>query len=221
MNFADNIQVVENILHSNPFVQQVINFKSKVPSVICYLPDQIQDMKIFCAVPDGAVLGFDKTFNLADIHVTVAVFKHKAVRKYDTRDHPIFFGPFFFHGNCDELVYNQFMSELSRHLTREEQTNILFGSDEEATLRNSIRHNFPFSKSFVCSRHLKNNVKRNLSDQIGMGQNDREKIVHELFGVNGIWSESDSEIIKTRMGNMINSRIEKNFIENCELPRHI
>jgi hypothetical protein len=176
-------------------------------------------MKIFCAVPDGAVLGFDKTFNLADIHVTVAVFKHKAVRKYDTRDHPIFFGPFFFHGNCDELVYNQFMSELSRHLTREEQTNILFGSDEEATLRNSIRHNFPFSKSFVCSRHLKNNVKRNLSDQIGMGQNDREKIVHELFGVNGIWS--DSEIIKTRMGNMINSRIEKNFIENCELPRHI
>lgn len=121
MNFADNIQVVENILHSNPFVQQVINFKSKVPSVICYLPDQIQDMKRFYAVPDGAVLGFDKTFNLADIHVTVAVFKHKAVLKYDARDHPIFFGPFFFHGNCDELVYNQFMSELSRHFTREEQ----------------------------------------------------------------------------------------------------
>ena len=37
-----------------------------------------------------------------------------------------------------------------------------------------------------------------------MSQNDREKIVHELFGVKGIWSESDSEIIKTRMGNMIN-----------------
>ena len=142
MNFADNIQVVENILHSNPFVQQFINFKSKVPSVICYLPDQIQDMKRFCAVPDGAVLGFDKTFNLVDIHVTVAVFKHKAVRKYDTQDHPIFFGPFFFHGNCDELVYNQFMSELSRHFTREEQTNILFGSDEEAALRNSICHIF-------------------------------------------------------------------------------
>lgn len=81
---------------------------------------------------------------------------------------------------------------------------------------------------------MKNNVKRNLSDKIGMGQNDREKIVHEFFGVNGIWSESDSEIIKTRMGNMINSvtenpdkfkkymgRIEKKFIENCELPRHI
>jgi len=72
------------------------------------------------------------------------------------------------------------------------------------------------------------------NDRIGMSQNDREKIVHELFGVNGIWSESDSEIIKTRMGNMINSvtenpdkfkkymgRIEKIFIENCELPRHI
>ena len=95
LNFADNIQVVENIVHSNPFVQQVINFKSKVPSVICYLPDQIQDMSRFCAVPDGAVLGFDKTFNLADIHVTVAVFKHKAVRKYDSGS-SYFFRPFLF-----------------------------------------------------------------------------------------------------------------------------
>jgi hypothetical protein len=91
-----------------PFLTTVILKVRIVPSVICYLPDQIQDMKRFCAVPDGAVLGFDKTFNLVDIHVTVAVFKHKAVRKYDTQDHPIFFGPFFFHGNCDELVYNQY-----------------------------------------------------------------------------------------------------------------
>lgn len=62
---------------------------------------------------------------MADIRVTVAVFKHKAVRIYDTRDHPIFFGPFFFHGNSDELVYNQFMSELSRHFTGEEHSGIL------------------------------------------------------------------------------------------------
>lgn len=111
MNFADNIQVVENILHSNPFVQQVINFKSKVPSVICYLPDQIQDMKRFYAVPDGAVLGFDKTFNLADIHVTVAVFKHKAVLKYDARDHPIFSGLSFFM----EIVMNLYITSLCQN----------------------------------------------------------------------------------------------------------
>jgi hypothetical protein len=36
VNFADNIQTLQNMVLNNPFVRQVIHCKSRVPSVICY-----------------------------------------------------------------------------------------------------------------------------------------------------------------------------------------
>ncbi|GFO05745.1 hypothetical protein PoB_003225000 [Plakobranchus ocellatus] len=39
------------------------------------------------------VLGFDKTFNLSNVHVNVCVYKCLAVKRRSTNDHPIFCGP--------------------------------------------------------------------------------------------------------------------------------
>ena len=61
-NFADNIQRVENMVHSHPFVQSVIHNKNTIPSVICYTEEHILDIRQFC-VKGNCVLGFDKTFN--------------------------------------------------------------------------------------------------------------------------------------------------------------
>ena len=64
-NFADHIMSVENMLHTNPFVQLVLQAKEKVPCIILYTEEQLQDIRRFCcSSPHGqtTVLGFAKTW---------------------------------------------------------------------------------------------------------------------------------------------------------------
>ena len=84
------------------FIREVKISNDKVPATIQYTDDQVQDIKRFCcssSIVHSTPLGFDKTFNLGDVHVTVDVFKHLAVKRRQTDDHPIFAGPMFLHGN--------------------------------------------------------------------------------------------------------------------------
>ena len=62
-DFADNMQIVPNMAPTNEFLQHVTVCKAKVPSVILYLSDQVQDLKRPCC-SSQSVLGVDKTFNL-------------------------------------------------------------------------------------------------------------------------------------------------------------
>ncbi|KAK3095171.1 hypothetical protein FSP39_011012 [Pinctada imbricata] len=234
-NFADNIQQLQAMVLTNPFVHQVINCKSKVPSVVCYFPDQLTDIRRFCARDGGTVLGFDKTFNLSDIHVTVSVFKYLAVRRLDTDDHPIFFGPVFFHGNSHASIYHQFFSELSRHFTAEEQKHLILGSDDEKGMRCAMKSSFPFSTSFVCTRHLKQNINDYLTNSIGIEKSARLQILSEIFGESGIATERCEEVIKHRYAKLLASndltntkfdeysgkRILPILLENCSLSEGV
>ena len=47
-NLADNIEILENMEHNNPYVQQVNNYKNASPAAILYTPQQIHDIKRFC-----------------------------------------------------------------------------------------------------------------------------------------------------------------------------
>ena len=47
-NFADHIMSVENMLHANPFVQLVMQAKEKVPCIILYTEEQLQNIRRFC-----------------------------------------------------------------------------------------------------------------------------------------------------------------------------
>lgn len=46
-NFSDQVLAVEDLLKTSPFVQTVIHSKYKVPSVILYTDDQIEDIRQF------------------------------------------------------------------------------------------------------------------------------------------------------------------------------
>ena len=132
-----------------------------MPAAVLYNDDQMKDILRFCCnspMAKTTVLGFDKTSNLAELHVTAAVFKNLAVKSKTSGDHPLFLGPCLLHGNSDFETYHFFFSELSSCL-REGRSQPVFGFDDESALHNSLRHVFHGCSELYCTRHLDGNVR--------------------------------------------------------------
>ncbi|GFN85258.1 hypothetical protein PoB_001176400 [Plakobranchus ocellatus] len=72
---------------------------------------------------------FDKTLNLADVHVTAAVYKNVAMLNSRTMEHPGVFGAFFLHGNSDFRVFTQFFQHIALEFA--DSPNPVLGCDEE------------------------------------------------------------------------------------------
>ena len=89
-------------------MQQVIANADTTPTTILYADDGMSDMKnVFLNHPD-TVLGVDRTFNLGNIFLTSTVFKHPALIRNVTGEHPIFQGPLFLHSSADTEAYYLF-----------------------------------------------------------------------------------------------------------------
>jgi len=118
-NIADDLQHVINGVHDNDFIQSVIMNKGRSPAIIAYLPDQIADMRRFCAkdTPESLrtviVIGIDRTFNLGPCYVTTLVYKNMSVVRTRTDDNPVFVGPVLFHFDAKTDTYVSFFSHLS------------------------------------------------------------------------------------------------------------
>lgn len=200
-NFTDHVQNIESMAKTHEFVQCVKFGKNKVPTVILYTEDQLQDVRRFCCpspITHSTILGFDKTFNLGDVHVTVGTFKHLAVIRRRTQDHPIFVGPIYLHGNSDYSSYLSFFSHLSAQL-RGTPSQPTFGSDDETSLKSAIRAAFPESNTMNCTRHLSQNVDRYLREKIGVPQQERASILNCIFGQNGLSSADEETIFEHRL----------------------
>jgi hypothetical protein len=111
-NIVDNIMAVENMVYENEFVQQVVHNKGAEPSVILYLPEQIQDMKS-CCEGGKSVIGLDKTYNLGPFFVTPCVYKNPKIIRADTNTNPILMGPVFIHGTSTQEVFSIFLYKLA------------------------------------------------------------------------------------------------------------
>lgn len=68
---------------------------------------------------------------------------------------------------------------------------IVFGSDEEKAINKAIHNVFPKARHLLCTKHMKDNIRRNLKDKIGCSREEREKNIHSIFGHRGIVSLSD------------------------------
>ena len=142
-NAADHIQRIEQCAaepDSHPFSRCVTREHQRIPAVIMYIDEQLQDVRRFCCsapIGETAVLGEDKTFNLGQFHVTVTVFNNLAVLRRDTGEHPIFFGPMYIHGSSKMSDYSTFFDHIRRALENPPSSPIV-GSDDEKALRNAI-----------------------------------------------------------------------------------
>ena len=194
-NLGCQIRHVETLLQQHPFVQRVWQGKGVVPCVVLHNEEQMLDLKRFCcSAPAGqsAVLGFDKTFNLTNLHVTIAVFKNLSVFREGTENHPLFIGPIFIHGTSDFDTFGMFFDYLSRQLIDCSSSPIL-GSDDEKAMKKAMTHAFPRSDQLVCTRHLKKNTADYLA-QHGTNADQRREVMSALFGKNGI-SKADSQVV--------------------------
>ena len=166
--------------------------RCKVPNVILYDDRQIREIKAFCfAAESASVLSFDKTFNLGSIYVTPSVYKNTAVNRKRTGDHPIFLGPIFLHGHSDRQNYGMFFSHLSVLMMDCNQQALTLGSDDELALRHCMQAFFPRAAQISCTRHLQENVRRQLDERIGSRSELRRSLYNGLFGADGLTSQTD------------------------------
>lgn len=165
--------------------------ETKKTFILLYTDEQIQDIKSNCSGENASIIGIDKTFNLGSCFVSATTYKNKAVKNRESKLQLIFLGPMMLHFDSDFETYSTFLSHLKLKLG---DSNFIFWSDEERALTKAIQYNFPDSTYLLCTKHLKDNIRRNLQDRIGCSKDDREKIVKIIFGSKGIAKNSDDSI---------------------------
>ena len=73
----------------------------------------------------------------------------------------------------------------------------IFGTDEELSLRNSLKRNFPDSKLLFCTRHLKENTGRAL--QRDVSEATQSIIINKIFGSDGLTNTNDEVVFDCKI----------------------
>ena len=193
-NIADEILQVIGMINSHPYVQTIVHNKDMVPAIICYTKEQMTDLKNFLTNKKEDPLGIDRTFNLGSFYVTTIVYKNQRIVRKETRDeHPIFLGPVLLHKEATYKVCKTFLEHVSTELDNGIDSvelrisdHMEFGSDDEKALTKAIDHVFPQAKRYLCTKHLKDNLKNYCQNKVGMPKKDREEIMTQIFGDAGL-----------------------------------
>lgn len=195
-NLADDLLNMVSQIHEHDLLQAAILLKHKAPAYVLYTADQMTDLVYFLKSGDG-VVGIDRTFNLSSCYLTTIVYKNKKVIRKETKENPVFIGPMFMHFEASFEMYHAFLSHISAatksSLTKveismngplingDELGDIIIGSDDEQALVKAIDSLFPTAQRIFCTKHMKDNVTRYLTDKEGATISDRRMIISEIF----------------------------------------
>ncbi|XP_034015727.1 uncharacterized protein LOC117501034 [Thalassophryne amazonica] len=196
----DDMQQLFSLIGSHPFVQGICGVVGSTPAVILYTEEQLHDLRRFCfskSVAENTVLGIDKILNLTNFCVTTTSFKNLALIRRTTRDHPIFMGPMFIHGNSTQTDFTQFFSHLNSKLCDSPSPPVV-GINEEAALRNAIANCIPGVGLLTCHRNLCDHAQRALH-HISTASTQR-MIIRSIFGSEGLTSFTDEVAFETKKG---------------------
>ena len=216
-NVADELLEVIGMIDKHPFVQTILHNKNKVPTIICYTESQIKDLKSFLSTAKGQPLGIDRTFNLGCLYVTTIVYKNqKVVRKNsNAEESPIFLGPVMLHKDATFKTYKTFLEHVETELSQNVESleirlpeNMEIGTDDEKALTKAIEHVFPNATRYLCTKHLKDNVKHYLQNKVGVERKEREAIMNSVFGDDGIVDANSTIDFETRSSE-INNKYSK------------
>ena len=198
-NVADEIQTLLSEMHEHPFIQEVIQTKGKPPCVIFYLEENLRDVEQFCTptARNPSVLGIDRTFNLGACYATTLVYQHNNLIRKGKNNPPIFLAAIYLHWDGLYPTYQRFLShnqsKFQKDIGGTQISQIVIGSDEEAALLKAIKQCFPAAVQVLCTRHLEENVRRYLTNKVGLDDKSRKTIISKIFGKNGLISCNSSK----------------------------
>jgi hypothetical protein len=153
------------------------------PMCIMATDNQLRDLERFSTNPNSfCVVSIDPTFSLGDFSVTCLAYRHLLVIDRRTEQSPIMLGPILVHQRKTFQTYNFFCSSLIGLLPSLDKM-LAFGTDGEEALAMAFEKQFKFAIHLRCFRHLKQNIHRKLTIDMGATEQQTSEILSHIFGM--------------------------------------
>lgn len=128
-----------------------------------------------------SIISIDPTFSLGDFSVTCITYRHLLLKDHRTGEPPIMLGPVFVHQRKTSETYHFFSSSLITLMPSLDKL-LAFGTDGENSLGMAFEQQFKYAIHLQCFRHLIQNIKRKLTYDIGLKEDEESKILSHIFG---------------------------------------
>ena len=153
------------------------------PMSILATDQQLRDLERFSTNSNCfSVVCIDPTFSLGDFSVTCLAYRQLLVVCQRTSQSPIMLGPILVHQRKTFQTYHFFSSSLVS-LRPSLDKLLAFGTDGEEALAMAFQKQFRLAIHLGCFRHLKQNIHRKLTTDMGLKENEASEILCHIFGV--------------------------------------
>ena len=162
----------------NIFIREVPLFPE--PIVFLASDQQLEDIERFCTNPARfCILGVDATFQIAGFYFTFATYRNLML-KTKRGNHPVFIGPGILHKQKLYTSYKTLPLLMSKY--RAGTSNVLvYGTDGEDNMAKAFSDVYSNAKHLRCDIHMKDNIKRKLS-QLNITGDVASEIMSDVFG---------------------------------------
>ena len=154
------------------------------PEPMCILASdhQLADLSRFGTDPSlFSVLSIDPTFSLGDFSVTCITYRHLLVTNPCTGQSPVMLGPLFVHQSKSYTTYHFFSSSLLGIAPKLVGV-LAFGTDGEEALVKAFKQQLQFAVHLRCFRHMKQDIKRKLTSDMGFPSDVVRELLADIFG---------------------------------------
>jgi hypothetical protein len=206
---VDDILSVLSMFPNSNFIKEVISTShSKTLSITLYTDVQMSLQKN--AIGTGHVIFIDRIFNVRSRFLTPLCFQNRNLTSRNM--YAVMLGPMLLHWNGYFDSYYKFTSHLEAKLVDTDQSNFIFGSDEESASLKAMALSFPHASRLLCTKHLKDNAADNLRKSLP--QPEVTIIMERLCGADGILSSRD-ELTFDKIGSELTDRYDIPYLTEC------
>ena len=165
-------------LRENLFIREIPLFPE--PIVFLATDQQLTDVVRFCTNPEAfCILGVDCTFQIADYYYTFTTYRNLMLTT-NKGVHPVCIGPGILHKQKLLTSYKTLPLLMTKY-NKDTSGVLAYGTDGEENLFKAMSQVFVDAKHLRCDIHLRDNVKRKLSE-LGISGSVADEIVCDIFG---------------------------------------
>ena len=154
------------------------------PEPMCLLATdkQLHDLVRFATNPNRfCALSIDPTFSLGHFSVTRIAYRNLLVTDTRTGKSPVMLGPMLVHQRKSYATYHFFVSTLLGVAPGLSKI-LAFGTDGEEALVKAFKQQLPFAVHLRCFHHMKQDIHRKLSVDMGYPNSTVSEIIAHIFG---------------------------------------